>query len=125
MRIKIYIISNMAEEPVFDVTFSLVYVVAFIAVAILIFSFPFGFVPGTDLYAIRQYKCVDYLKKTKAPRRPRQGGFHYHRRRFRKLANSVARNRRGHRSRFRPGVRPQGSYEKDHESGVEEICGEG
>jgi hypothetical protein len=56
----------MAEEPVFDVTFSLVYVVAFIVVAILIFSFPFGFVPGTDLYAIRQYKCVDYLKKTKA-----------------------------------------------------------
>ena len=56
----------MAEEPVFDATFSLVYVVSFIAMAILIFSFPLGYVPGTDLYVIRQYKCVDYLKKTKA-----------------------------------------------------------
>jgi hypothetical protein len=55
----------MSDEPVFDVTFTLAYVVSFIVVAILIFSFPLGFVPGTDLYVIREYKCVEYLKKTK------------------------------------------------------------
>lgn len=56
----------MADEPVFDATFSLAYVVSFIVVFVLIFSLPMGFVPGTDLYVIRQYQCVDYLKKTKA-----------------------------------------------------------
>lgn len=56
----------MADEPVFDATFSLVYVASFVIAFVLIFSLPMGFVPGTDMYVIRQYKCTDYLKKTKA-----------------------------------------------------------
>ena len=51
---------------VFDATFSLAYVATFLIAFALIFSFPMGFVPGTDLYVIRQYKCVEYLKKSKA-----------------------------------------------------------